>query len=106
MRGVNEAVSPARPFRLIVTEGGTGGHTYPALTAVRTLRARLATGGGTLEVLWIGTPQGLEARVAPSEGIAFTTVATGKIRRSADPRILSRWPARRTSGTWPGYRSA
>ncbi|UWE07703.1 UDP-N-acetylglucosamine--N-acetylmuramyl-(pentapeptide) pyrophosphoryl-undecaprenol N-acetylglucosamine transferase [Actinacidiphila bryophytorum] len=74
-----------RTFRLIVTGGGTGGHTYPALTAIRTLQARLAAGGGALDVLWIGTPDGLEARVAPAEGIAFTTVATGKIRRSANP---------------------
>lgn len=80
------SVSPApRAFRLIVTGGGTGGHTYPALTAIRTLQARLAAGGGTLDVLWIGTPEGLEARVAPAEGIAFTTVATGKIRRSGNP---------------------
>jgi UDP-N-acetylglucosamine--N-acetylmuramyl-(pentapeptide) pyrophosphoryl-undecaprenol N-acetylglucosamine transferase len=38
-----------------------------------------------LDVLWIGSPDGLEARVAPAEGIAFTTVATGKIRRSSNP---------------------
>ncbi|MGW7639519.1 UDP-N-acetylglucosamine--N-acetylmuramyl-(pentapeptide) pyrophosphoryl-undecaprenol N-acetylglucosamine transferase [Streptomyces decoyicus] len=68
----------------MVTGGGTGGHTYPAATAVRTLRARLATAGETLDVLWIGTPDGLEARVAPAEGIKFTTVATGKIRRSSN----------------------
>lgn len=79
-----------RPFRLIVTGGGTGGHTYPALTAVRTLQRRLAAAGGTLEVLWIGTRHGLEARVAPAEGIAFSTVATGKIRRSSNPlKMLS-----------------
>ncbi|MET7640072.1 UDP-N-acetylglucosamine--N-acetylmuramyl-(pentapeptide) pyrophosphoryl-undecaprenol N-acetylglucosamine transferase [Streptomyces sp. NPDC005438] len=78
-------VSLPNAFRLIVTGGGTGGHTYPALTAVRTLQARLASRGGTLDVLWIGTPDGLEARVAPAEGIAFTTVATGKIRRSSNP---------------------
>jgi UDP-N-acetylglucosamine--N-acetylmuramyl-(pentapeptide) pyrophosphoryl-undecaprenol N-acetylglucosamine transferase len=70
---------------LIVTGGGTGGHTYPALTAIRTLQARLAADGGTLDVLWIGTADGLEARVAPAEGIAFTTVATGKIRRASNP---------------------
>jgi UDP-N-acetylglucosamine--N-acetylmuramyl-(pentapeptide) pyrophosphoryl-undecaprenol N-acetylglucosamine transferase len=74
-----------RTFRLIVTGGGTGGHTYPALTAIRTLQARLASSGGTLDVLWIGTPDGLEASVAPAEGIPFTTVATGKIRRSTNP---------------------
>ncbi|WP_335972855.1 MULTISPECIES: UDP-N-acetylglucosamine--N-acetylmuramyl-(pentapeptide) pyrophosphoryl-undecaprenol N-acetylglucosamine transferase [Streptomycetaceae] len=72
-------------FRLIVTGGGTGGHTYPALTAIRTLQARLAAGGGALDVLWIGTEEGLEARVAPAEGIAFDTVVTGKIRRSSNP---------------------
>jgi UDP-N-acetylglucosamine--N-acetylmuramyl-(pentapeptide) pyrophosphoryl-undecaprenol N-acetylglucosamine transferase len=97
---VNETDSPLSPrppvpplpgtFRLIVTGGGTGGHTYPALTAVRTLQARLAADGGTLDVLWIGTPEGLEARVAPAENIPFTTVATGKIRRSANPLKLLR----------------
>jgi len=77
-------------FKLVVTGGGTGGHTYPALTAVRALQDRLAASGRALEVLWIGTETGLEARVAPAEGIAFTTVATGKIRRSANPlKMLS-----------------
>ncbi|MCX4650205.1 MULTISPECIES: UDP-N-acetylglucosamine--N-acetylmuramyl-(pentapeptide) pyrophosphoryl-undecaprenol N-acetylglucosamine transferase [unclassified Streptomyces] len=73
------------PFRLLVTGGGTGGHTYPALTAIRALRDRLAGEGRGLDVLWIGTVEGLEARVAPAEGIPFTTVATGKIRRSSNP---------------------
>ncbi|MFE0763658.1 UDP-N-acetylglucosamine--N-acetylmuramyl-(pentapeptide) pyrophosphoryl-undecaprenol N-acetylglucosamine transferase, partial [Streptomyces smyrnaeus] len=82
---MTENPSLPRSFRLLVTGGGTGGHTYPALTAIRTLQARLAADGGTLDVLWIGTPHGLEARVAPAEGIPFTTVATGKIRRAANP---------------------
>lgn len=75
-------------FRLVVTGGGTGGHTYPALTAVRALRARLAEAGAALDVLWVGTPDGLEARVAAGEGIAFKTVATGKVRRSKNPLKL------------------
>jgi UDP-N-acetylglucosamine--N-acetylmuramyl-(pentapeptide) pyrophosphoryl-undecaprenol N-acetylglucosamine transferase len=33
----------------------------------------------------VGTPEGLEARVAAAEGIAFRTVATGKVRRSSNP---------------------
>ncbi|MFF1378733.1 glycosyltransferase [Streptomyces sp. NPDC058308] len=81
---------PSRPFRLIVTGGGTGGHTYPGLTAVRTLQNRLtAAGRPPLDVLWIGTADGLEARVAPEEGIAFAEVATGKIRRSKNPLKLA-----------------
>ncbi|MFC4518044.1 glycosyltransferase [Streptomyces ehimensis] len=76
---------PTNAFRLIVTGGGTGGHTYPALTAIRALQQRLAAEARALDVLWIGTTDGLEARVAPAEGIAFATVATGKIRRSSNP---------------------
>ncbi|MFJ3587604.1 UDP-N-acetylglucosamine--N-acetylmuramyl-(pentapeptide) pyrophosphoryl-undecaprenol N-acetylglucosamine transferase [Streptomyces sp. NPDC090231] len=87
---MNSASPTSRAFRLIVTGGGTGGHTYPALTAIRALQERLGDEGRTLNVLWIGTSDGLEARVAPAEGIAFATVATGKIRRSSNPlKMLS-----------------
>lgn len=78
-----------RPFRLIVTGGGTGRHTYPALTAIRTTSARLDRLGIGLEVLWVGTATGLEARVAEREGIPFKTVMTGKIRRSGNPLKLA-----------------
>lgn len=78
-----------RPFRLLVTGGGTGGHTYPALTAVRALEGRLAVAGRGLEVLWVGVEGGLESRVAAAEGIAFATVATGKIRRARNPLLLA-----------------
>ncbi|KUJ65778.1 UDP-N-acetylglucosamine--N-acetylmuramyl-(pentapeptide) pyrophosphoryl-undecaprenol N-acetylglucosamine transferase [Streptomyces albus subsp. albus] len=90
VRWVNSAPRPASTFRLIVTGGGTGGHTYPALTAIRTLQGRLSAEGRSLDVLWIGTAEGLEARVAPAAGISFATVATGKIRRSSNPlKMLS-----------------
>lgn len=77
-----------RVFRLVVTGGGTGGHTYPALTAVRALRSRLAESGRQVDVLWVGAADSLESRVAVSEGVAFVAVATGKIRRSANPLKL------------------
>jgi UDP-N-acetylglucosamine--N-acetylmuramyl-(pentapeptide) pyrophosphoryl-undecaprenol N-acetylglucosamine transferase len=80
--------SPVRDLRLIVTGGGTGGHTYPALTAVRALRGRLAVTGRALDVLWVGTANSLESRVAAGEGIRFASVATGKIRRSGNPLKL------------------
>ncbi|MFD7023086.1 glycosyltransferase [Promicromonospora sukumoe] len=72
-------------FRLLVTGGGTGGHTYPALTTLRALQARLAASGTAVSVLWAGTADGLEARVTASEGIRFLPVATGKLRRSGNP---------------------
>ncbi|WP_414945203.1 glycosyltransferase [Amycolatopsis sp. cmx-11-32] len=70
---------------MIVTGGGTGGHTYPALTTIRTLQAKLADQGKPVEVLWVGTAAGLEARVTAAEGIPFEAVATGKIRRARNP---------------------
>ncbi|MGH3493201.1 MAG: UDP-N-acetylglucosamine--N-acetylmuramyl-(pentapeptide) pyrophosphoryl-undecaprenol N-acetylglucosamine transferase [Sciscionella sp.] len=80
-----------QPFRLMVTGGGTGGHTYPALTVVRALRSRFALEGRPLDVLWIGAESGLESRVAASEGIDFRAVATGRVRRSSNPlKLVSR----------------
>ena len=78
-----------RDLRLIVTGGGTGGHTYPALTAVNALRKRLEATGNSLEVLWVGAAGSLEKRVATTNGIAFESVATGKIRRSKNPIKLA-----------------
>jgi UDP-N-acetylglucosamine--N-acetylmuramyl-(pentapeptide) pyrophosphoryl-undecaprenol N-acetylglucosamine transferase len=86
---VNSDDLPLRDLRLIVTGGGTGGHTYPALTTVRALRARLEAAGHTLGVLWVGTADSLESRVAAQNGIDFAPVATGKIRRSKNPLKLA-----------------
>lgn len=81
----SSAAATGRPFRVIVTGGGTGGHTYPALTAVRALRTRLAAEGRAVEVVWVGQADSLEQRVAAAEGIEFASVATGKIRRAKNP---------------------
>jgi UDP-N-acetylglucosamine--N-acetylmuramyl-(pentapeptide) pyrophosphoryl-undecaprenol N-acetylglucosamine transferase len=77
--------SHPREFRLLVTGGGTGGHTYPALTTLRALQARLADAGTPVGALWAGTADGLESRIAASEGIRFAAVATGKLRRASNP---------------------
>jgi UDP-N-acetylglucosamine--N-acetylmuramyl-(pentapeptide) pyrophosphoryl-undecaprenol N-acetylglucosamine transferase len=77
--------SHPREFRLLVTGGGTGGHTYPALTTLRALQARLAESDTAVSVLWAGSPDGLEAKVTEAEGIRFVPVATGKLRRASNP---------------------
>jgi UDP-N-acetylglucosamine--N-acetylmuramyl-(pentapeptide) pyrophosphoryl-undecaprenol N-acetylglucosamine transferase len=78
-----------RPVRIVVTGGGTGGHTYPALTTIKVVR-ELADETATPEVLWVGTAQGLEARVAAENGVAFRAIITGKLRRSTSWRQLGR----------------
>ena len=77
-----------RAFRLIVTGGGSGGHTYPALATVRALRSRLAASGRELTVVWAGTAGSLEQRVAGGELIPFRAIATGKLRRAGNPLLM------------------
>ncbi len=79
-----------RPLRLIATGGGTGGHTYPAITTIRATRELLQDAGVELEVLYVGSAAGLEARVAEQEQLPFRAVSTGKLRRSVNPlRMIS-----------------
>jgi UDP-N-acetylglucosamine--N-acetylmuramyl-(pentapeptide) pyrophosphoryl-undecaprenol N-acetylglucosamine transferase len=75
-------------FRLIVTGGGSGGHTYPALATVRALRSRLAASGRELVVVWAGTAGSLEQRVAAGELIPFRAIAAGKLRRARNPLLM------------------
>ncbi|MGW3944400.1 UDP-N-acetylglucosamine--N-acetylmuramyl-(pentapeptide) pyrophosphoryl-undecaprenol N-acetylglucosamine transferase [Streptomyces phaeochromogenes] len=79
-----------RTLHLAVTGGGTGGHTYPALTTITTLRDRLAQQGTALDVTWYGDAQGLEARICQKHGISFRPIATGKVRRSLKPAAVLR----------------
>jgi UDP-N-acetylglucosamine--N-acetylmuramyl-(pentapeptide) pyrophosphoryl-undecaprenol N-acetylglucosamine transferase len=79
-----------RGTRIIVTGGGTGGHTYPALTTIRAVRARLEAAGTRPRFLWVGVASGLEARICREEGIPFRAITTGKLRRSPTPRELAR----------------
>jgi len=86
--GRGRQVWAGHPFRLIVTGGGSGGHTYPALATVRALRTRLAAEGREFQVVWAGTGGGLEEKVAGSEQIPFRTIATGKLRRARNPLLM------------------
>jgi UDP-N-acetylglucosamine--N-acetylmuramyl-(pentapeptide) pyrophosphoryl-undecaprenol N-acetylglucosamine transferase len=79
------------PVRVIITGGGTGGHVYPALTTINTLRQVLAERGRELTVVWVGTTGRLEERIAAQEGIEFLPVATGKVRRAKNPLGMLTW---------------
>ncbi len=75
---------------LMVMAGGTGGHVYPALAVADELRAR------GWEVFWLGTRNGLEARVVPEAGIEMVWVSmsglrgNGLLRKLLTPFMLLR----------------
>ena len=56
--------------RVLVAGGGTGGHLFPGLSVVEELRRRLPH----VDVLFVGTTRGIEARVLPVRGERFVAV--------------------------------
>ncbi|HEY8448798.1 MAG TPA: undecaprenyldiphospho-muramoylpentapeptide beta-N-acetylglucosaminyltransferase [Thermomicrobiales bacterium] len=70
-------MASARPLRLVIAGGGTGGHVNPALAVVEELRSREIP----LELLWIGSHGDVEGPAANRAGIPFRAIQTGKLRR-------------------------
>ncbi|MBB3109058.1 UDP-N-acetylglucosamine--N-acetylmuramyl-(pentapeptide) pyrophosphoryl-undecaprenol N-acetylglucosamine transferase [Paenibacillus phyllosphaerae] len=64
-------------MRIVLTGGGTGGHIYPALAIGRQMQAEEKA----CDILYIGSPKGLEARIVPEKGIKFEPVEITGFRR-------------------------
>jgi len=65
-------------MRLAVAGGGTGGHIYPAVSAIEAL----SDGGTAPEVLWLGAAGRPEQEMARSHGWEFHPVQTAQVRGS------------------------
>ena len=57
-------------MRIIFSGGGTGGHIYPALTLIDTIKNKLPD----TEFLYVGTEKGLESDIVPKTGINFSAM--------------------------------
>ncbi len=64
-------------MRVIIAGGGTGGHLFPGIALAEEFRAR-----GDVDVLFVGTKQGIEARVVPREGWPLELIDVGGLKGS------------------------
>jgi UDP-N-acetylglucosamine--N-acetylmuramyl-(pentapeptide) pyrophosphoryl-undecaprenol N-acetylglucosamine transferase len=62
-------------MKVMIAGGGTGGHLYPGIAI-----AREVLKDPNSEVTFIGTEQGLEAKVLPREGLPVRFITVGKLK--------------------------
>ncbi len=81
--------------RIIVAGGGTGGHLFPGLAVVEELSRRVPG----LEVVWVGTQRGIEARVIPQRGLRFEALEVTPLK-GRSPVELARSVGRLPGAAW------
>jgi UDP-N-acetylglucosamine--N-acetylmuramyl-(pentapeptide) pyrophosphoryl-undecaprenol N-acetylglucosamine transferase len=62
-------------LRVLIAGGGTGGHIIPALAVARELVKRHGA-----EILFVGTPRGLESRLVPAAGFELHLIQVGQLK--------------------------
>jgi UDP-N-acetylglucosamine--N-acetylmuramyl-(pentapeptide) pyrophosphoryl-undecaprenol N-acetylglucosamine transferase len=62
-------------LKVIIAGGGTGGHIIPALAIAGELKAAYGA-----EVLFVGTPRGLESRLVPQAGYPLRLIEVGQLK--------------------------
>lgn len=68
---------------LCVMAGGTGGHVFPALAVAELLREQ------GVQVFWIGTRRGLEARLVPEHGFPLEWIGIEGLRGKGPQQLLA-----------------
>lgn len=62
-------------MRVIIAGGGTGGHIIPALAIADELKSSYGA-----EILFIGTPRGLESKLVPQAGYPLSLIQVGQLK--------------------------
>jgi UDP-N-acetylglucosamine--N-acetylmuramyl-(pentapeptide) pyrophosphoryl-undecaprenol N-acetylglucosamine transferase len=71
--------------KFVVTGGGTGGHVYPGLAVARAVLAQKPN----VDIVWIGSSQGMEKKLVPKEGFRLVEIPVGKLNMTG-ASLLSR----------------
>ncbi|MFP5401650.1 MAG: undecaprenyldiphospho-muramoylpentapeptide beta-N-acetylglucosaminyltransferase [Gammaproteobacteria bacterium] len=83
---------------LMVMAGGTGGHIFPGIAVAEELRAQ------GWRIVWMGNPDGMEARIVPQRGYETAWVRFGALRGKGLVRKLL-LPVNLLSGFWQALRA-
>ena len=70
--------------RVVIAGGGTGGHLYPGIALARALMRH----DMDIEISFVGTQKGLEAKVLPREGFDLKTILSGGL---LGKKKIARW---------------
>lgn len=68
--------------KVLILAAGTGGHIFPALAIAKVLQQQ------SVEIAWIGTPQGLESKLLASESIPLYKISVQGLRGKGIKRCL------------------
>jgi len=79
--------------RVLIMAGGTGGHIFPGLAIAHYLREQ------GLDVHWLGTTQGMEARLVPEANFPLHMIDIGGLRGKGIKTLLTA-PLKITAAVW------
>ncbi|MGM0369223.1 MAG: undecaprenyldiphospho-muramoylpentapeptide beta-N-acetylglucosaminyltransferase [Bacillota bacterium] len=71
-------------MKIIITGGGTGGHIYPGLAVARRLEEKY----NDVEILFVGTKDGLEADIIPKAGYELKTIKAEGFSRQISLQLI------------------
>lgn len=80
-------MSAKKPFKILMVGGGTAGHVEPALAVANELRKNRSE----LEIFFVGTKNGLENRLVPSQNFELKLIPKVLLPRTLTPATLI-WP--------------
>ncbi len=83
---------------ILIMAGGTGGHIFPALAVAHKMR------DAGWRVVWLGNPQGMEARLVPQHGFEMVWLDFSALRGKGLARKLM-LPLNLLRGFWQGLKA-